>query len=57
MTVRTPPQTLTWDAISHMASEIDFEFMVHGAIPLDRVAVQLDIGDSRNFIVLTKQCQ
>ena len=57
MTVRNPPQTLTWDAISHMASEIDFEFIGHGAIPLDRVAVQLDMGDSRNLMVLTKQCQ
>ena len=25
MTVRITPQTLTWNAISHMAKEIDFE--------------------------------
>lgn len=57
MTVRITPQTLTWNAISHMAKEIDFELIGHGAIPLDRVAVQLDMGDTRNLTVLTKQCQ
>ena len=57
MMVRITPQTLTWNAFAHMAKEIDFELIGHGAVPLNRVAVQLDKGDTRNLTVLTKQCQ